>query len=66
MTQVATDSSGGVATQKVVKIGPYVLTGKVGQGGIAVIYKGRQESLERDVAIKILSQIGRASCRERV
>ncbi len=55
MTQTVTDNSGGIATQRVVKVGPYILTGKIGQGGIAVIYKGRQESLERDVAIKILS-----------
>jgi len=41
--------------QKKVKIGDYVLSGKIGQGGIAVIYKARQESLNRDVAIKILS-----------
>lgn len=41
--------------KKTVKIGDYVLTGKIGQGGIAEIYKARQESLDRDVAIKILS-----------
>jgi serine/threonine protein kinase len=40
---------------KKVKIGEYTITGKVGQGGIAEIYRGRQESLGRDVAIKILS-----------
>lgn len=39
---------------KKVKIGDYVVSGKIGQGGIAEIYKGRQESLGRDVAIKIL------------
>jgi serine/threonine protein kinase len=39
---------------KEVKIGPYLLTGKIGQGGIAEIFKARQESLNRDVAIKIL------------
>ncbi len=38
-----------------VKIGDYVITGKIGQGGVAEIYKARQESLDRDVAIKILS-----------
>lgn len=38
-----------------IKIGDYVLTGKIGQGGIAEIYRARQESLGRDVAIKILS-----------
>lgn len=41
--------------KKVVKIGDYALTGKIGQGGIAEIYRARQESLDRDVAIKILS-----------
>lgn len=41
--------------QKTVKIGEYLLTGKIGQGGVAEIYKGRQESLDRDVAIKVLS-----------
>ena len=43
------------APKRTVRIGPYALTGKIGQGGIAEIYKGRQESLDRDVAIKILS-----------
>jgi len=38
-----------------VKFGEYLLTGKIGKGGVAEIYKGRQESLDRDVAIKILS-----------
>lgn len=42
--------------QKTVKIGEYILTGKIGQGGIAEIYKARQGSLNRDVAIKILSK----------
>lgn len=44
-----------VQQKKTVKIGDYVLTGKIGQGGVAEIYKARQESLNRDVAIKILS-----------
>jgi len=48
MTQAVQDN-------KQVKIGDYILTGKIGQGGIAEIFKGRQESLNRDVAIKILS-----------
>jgi len=42
--------------KKVVRIGDYVVTGKIGQGGIAEIYRARQESLGRDVAIKILSR----------
>jgi eukaryotic-like serine/threonine-protein kinase len=44
-----------VIDDKKVKIGEYTITGKVGQGGIAEIYRGRQESLGRDVAVKILS-----------
>ena len=47
MTQV-------VEQKRDVKIGAYTVTGKIGQGGIAEIYKARQESLNRDVAIKIL------------
>ena len=41
---------------RMVRIGNYLLSHKIGQGGIAEIYKGRQESLGRDVAIKILSE----------
>ncbi len=41
--------------KKTVRIGDYVITGKIGQGGIAEIFKGRQASLNREVAIKILS-----------
>lgn len=41
--------------KKEARIGDFVLTAKIGQGGIAEIYKGYQESLGRDVAIKILS-----------
>ena len=45
-----------VQEQKTVKIGDYTLTGKIGQGGVAVIYKAIQDSLNREVAIKILSK----------
>ena len=47
MTQVAQET-------RQVKIGDYILIGKIGQGGIAEIFRGRQESLNRDVAIKML------------
>jgi len=43
-----------VQEKKEVRIGDYVVTGKIGQGGIAEIFRARQESLNRDVAIKIL------------
>lgn len=36
------------------RIGPYALADKIGEGGMAVVYKGYQESLNRYVAIKVL------------
>ena len=41
--------------KKSVEIGEYTLTGKIGQGGVAEIYRGFQKSLNREVAIKILN-----------
>jgi eukaryotic-like serine/threonine-protein kinase len=38
------------------KIGDYRILTKIGQGGIAEIYKAVQESLQREVAIKILAE----------
>ena len=36
------------------KFGPYEVTGTIGEGGMAVVYKGYQQSLNRYVAIKVL------------
>ena len=36
--------------------GPYQVTEKIGEGGMAVVYKGYQPSLNRYVAIKVLRQ----------
>ena len=55
MNQAVAEQQPQAGEKKKVKIGDYVVTGKIGEGGIAVIYKGYQESLNRDVAIKVLS-----------
>lgn len=38
------------------RIGDYEIIEKIGQGGIAEIYRGRQASLDREVAIKLLTK----------
>ncbi|MDP6505915.1 MAG: serine/threonine protein kinase, partial [Planctomycetota bacterium] len=36
------------------RLGKYRLVRQIGQGGMAVVYKGVQPSLNREVAIKVL------------
>jgi len=43
-----------VKSQTVPEIPDYQIEAKIGQGGVARIYKARQKSLDRDVAIKVL------------
>jgi predicted Ser/Thr protein kinase len=37
------------------RIGKYAVTGRIGRGGMGVVYRGRDEILEREVAIKTLT-----------
>ena len=36
------------------RVGPYEVTSQLGEGGMGVVYRGRDSRLQRDVALKVL------------
>ncbi|MDX2089143.1 MAG: serine/threonine-protein kinase [Kofleriaceae bacterium] len=40
-------------------VGRFAITGKLGQGGMGVVYRGRDPTLARDVAIKLVTGAGK-------
>lgn len=40
------------------RIGPFAITGILGAGGMGIVYAGRQEAPSRDVAVKVLRDVG--------
>jgi serine/threonine protein kinase len=55
MKPAPTSVAGGPARRR---IGKYVLTGRIGKGGMGRVYRGFDEALEREVAVKTLSYEG--------
>src|SRR5512143_4098705 len=40
------------------RIGRYLITGRIGRGGMGMVYRGLDEALEREVAVKTLTAEG--------
>ena len=37
--------------------GPYEVTAKIGEGGMVVVYRARNTKLDRDVPLKVLTDV---------
>ena len=38
------------------RVGSYEVAGKIGEGGMGEVYRARDTTLDRDVALKVLSE----------
>ncbi|HET9217180.1 MAG TPA: protein kinase [Terriglobia bacterium] len=38
------------------RVGPYEVTSQLGEGGMGVVYRGRDSRLQRDIALKVLPE----------
>ncbi|MBI3965265.1 MAG: serine/threonine protein kinase, partial [Chloroflexi bacterium] len=51
---MGTDGAGGQSGGQVRRMGPYVLREPLGRGGFAIVYRGYDPKLDRDVAVKVI------------